>query len=141
MLVEAPDDPFDGVVGRRDQIRADAVGEPGPMALQEVKDDYGLGSSLDIVLAQGHPRHITFRGQGQGFGVEDVIDLLLELLGLGMLLGIVRAVGILNVLLRLLQSMEDAFVMDGLRKDLRNHRAVILAQIGNDDLRVIALGP
>jgi hypothetical protein len=45
------------------------------------------------------------------------------------------------MLLRLLQRVEDAFVMCGLRKDLGDHRAVILAQIGDDDLRVVTLGP
>ena len=45
------------------------------------------------------------------------------------------------MLLRWLQSMEDAFMMHGLRKDLIDHRAIILPQIGDDDLRVVALGP
>jgi len=66
-----------------------------------------------------------------------------------MLFDIVWAVGVLDMFLRLLQGMEDAFVMHGLRKDLGNHRAIIPAQIGNDDLRVVtpslrsgqALGP
>ena len=141
MLVEAANDAFDGVIGRRDQVGADAVGEPGPMAFQEVKDDDSLGPGLDVVLTQGQDCGVTFRGQGQGFGVEDALDLLLELLGLRMLRGIVRAVGRLDMHLRLLQSMEDAFVMLSLRKDLGDHRAVVLAQVSHDDLRMVALGP
>jgi hypothetical protein len=48
MLVKAANDAFDGVVGRRDQAGTDAVGQPGPMALQEVKDDDSLGPGLDV---------------------------------------------------------------------------------------------
>ena len=97
------------------------------MALQEVENGGGRGPGLDIVLAEGHDRRVAFGSQGQGFSVKDAIDLLLELLGFWMLLGVVWAVGALDVLFGLLCRMEDAFVMHGLRKDLRNHRAVILA--------------
>ena len=137
------------MVGRRDQAGVDAVGEPGPRARQEVTEAPGLGPGLAIVLAEGQHRRVPFRGQGQGCGVKDAIDLLPELRGLAMWLRIVRALGVLDMLLRLLQSMEHACVMCGLRKDpsassgqaLGDHGAVILAQIGDDDLRVIALSP
>jgi hypothetical protein len=110
------------------------------MALQEVKDDDRLGPGLDVVLTQGQHRRVTFRGQGQGFGVKDAIDLLLEPLNCRMLLGIARAVGVLDMLLGILQGMEGAFVMHGLREDPGDHRAVVLAQVSNDDLRMVALG-
>lgn len=38
MLVKASDNQFDGVVGGRDGVTADAVGEFGPVALQEIED-------------------------------------------------------------------------------------------------------
>ena len=53
MVVEAADDAFDGIIGGWDQVRADAVEQPGPMALQEVKDDCGLGVGLDISKVDG----------------------------------------------------------------------------------------
>lgn len=56
MVVEAADDAFDGIIGGWDQVRADAVEQPGPMALQEVKDDCGLGAGLDIVRWMGLSR-------------------------------------------------------------------------------------
>jgi len=53
MLVEAANDPLDGVIGGRDQAGFDTVGQPGPMALQEVKDGGSLGPGLDIRPAGG----------------------------------------------------------------------------------------
>ena len=111
------------------------------MALQKVKNGRGLGPGLDVVLTQGYDRGVTFRGQSQGFGVKDAIDLLLELRGFWMLRGIIRAVDVLDMPLCLLQSMKHAFVMYGLRKDLGDRRAVILAQIRYHNLRLVALGP
>jgi len=53
MLIEAADDPFNRVVGRWDQVGADAVGQSGPMALQEVENSHGRGAGLDVFLAEG----------------------------------------------------------------------------------------
>ena len=76
MLVEAPDYEFDGVVGGRDGVIADAVGELGPVTLQEIEDSGGLRYSLDIVWTQGQHGFIALGSLGGGLGIENVIDLL-----------------------------------------------------------------
>ena len=44
VLVEAADDQFDGVVGCRDGAGADAVGQLGPVAFQEIEDSAASGT-------------------------------------------------------------------------------------------------
>ena len=51
VLVEAADDALDGIVGGGDGVGADAIGEVGPVAVEEVEDGGGSRCGLDIVLA------------------------------------------------------------------------------------------
>ena len=62
VLVEAPDHAFDGVVGRRDPAGFDAVVEPGPMVLQEVKDGGSLGPGLDVYSPRGRTAFLMADG-------------------------------------------------------------------------------
>ena len=140
VLVEAADDEFDAVVGGGDQGGADAIEELRPVAFQEVEDGSGLGCSLDIAVAQSQHGGVAFMGQMGYFGVKDGIDLLFEDGSLRPVFGIVAAVDILDVALYILQSMEDTFVMDGLGEELGDKRTIVLAQIGDDDVGMIALG-
>ena len=78
--------------------------------------------------------------QNGGLGIKDAIDLLFEPVGLGVGLGIVRAIDIFDVFLEILQGMKDAQMMESLREDLGDHRAVVLAQVGDDHSGVVAFG-
>ena len=55
-------------------------------------------------------------------------------------LGIVGAVDRFDVFLDILQGMKDAEMVRGLGEDLGDDRAVVLAQVGDNDIGMIALG-
>ena len=117
VLVETPDDEFDGVVGSGDGVIANAVDQFGPVAFEEVKDDTGLIEGLDVLVAQRQHRCTTFCGLGRRFGVKDTIDLLFEPFSGRIVFGIIRSIDIFDVFLEILQSMKDAQMMESLRED------------------------
>lgn len=57
-----------------------------------------------------------------------------------MIFGIIAPIDIAKILVDILEGVEDALVVDGLREDGGNDRAIILAQIGNNNLGMIAFG-
>ena len=140
VLVKAADDKFCGVVRGRNFVTADGIDQLGPVEYQEVKDDGGGWGGLGVSIFEGEDLLVAEERFGRGLGVEDVVDELFELLGFGVVLGVVGAVNIFDVFLDVLQGVEDAQVMGGRGEDLRDDGAVILAQIGDDDGGVVAFG-
>ena len=143
VLVKAADDALDGIVGGGDVVGADAVGECGPVAFEEVEDSCGCRCGLHVVLALGEKGGAACVGQGGSVGVsggKEFVDLLLEARGWWVILGVAGAVDLFQEPLCGLERMEDALMMDGLGKDLGDDRAVVLAQVGDNDVRVIAFG-
>ena len=127
VLVETTDDQFDGVVGVRDDVTADGIEQLGPMALEEIKDRNSFRDGLTGSGFLSHNLLVAFLSFMRAIGVEDLVDLLFELLGFGMLLRIIGAVEIFDVLLDILQSVKNAGMVLGIRKDLADEGAIILA--------------
>ena len=141
VLIEAADDHLDGIVGGRDAVAADSIDQARPMALQEVEEGGRVRRGGHILMPESQDIAIALGGLGGGLGVEDVVDAVFELVSFRVLAGIVRAIDRLDVLLDVLQSVKDTRVVFGVRKDPADHRPVILAEVSDNHLGMIALGP
>ena len=140
MLVKTADDQLDGVVGQRGEGVLDGIFEFGVVSLEEVEETLGLRVLSHIGLFGGHNGLIAFVDGFAGFGLEDLVDLLFEVLGFRMGLGVVVTVDFFDQALGPLESMEDTFVVLGLRENLADGVSIVLVHIGDNDPWLIALG-
>ena len=73
--------------------------------------------------------------------MEDAVELVLERHRIGALCAVVRPVGVAHLRVPCLEGVEDALVVNRVRKDRRDGPIIIRAEVGHNDLRHIALGP
>ena len=83
------------------------------------------------LFSSSHHRVVASLGSAFGASIEDVIDVVLEDFDLGISFGIASSIDFLDVLVRLLQCVKDTLVVDGVWKDLSDHRSIVDSQIGD----------
>ena len=140
MAVKATNDHLDRIVGLGDEPTFNSIDQFGPMMLQEIENSVGLRVVLDKMFPPSHDLEIAFVSGPLSFGLENTSNLLAELEHLRLSEAIIRAIEAATGGADILQGMEDTFVMDGLGKDPDNIVAVVLAQVGDDDPRLITFG-